>query len=96
VTLPATGRQLRRLEQRGLVTLEPDLSDRRVTRVRLTQAGMDVRGSIIADRKAAIRRAVRDVGGPEVVDGLQRLAVALGSATAPPAKISRRVKVAAR
>jgi DNA-binding MarR family transcriptional regulator len=36
VTLPATGRQLRRLERRGLVLLEPDQHDRRVTRVRLT------------------------------------------------------------
>ena len=31
VTLPATGRQLRRLEERGLLTLQPDALDRRVT-----------------------------------------------------------------
>ncbi len=72
VTLPATGRQLRRLAHRGLVVLEPDGRDRRVTRVRLTDAGLTVRARIIGERRAAIgrsvaeltltRSAVRDVG----------------------------------
>ncbi len=63
VTLPATGRQLRRLEQRGLVTLARDPHDRRVTRVRLTEAGISARESIVADRRAIIGEAMRDIRG---------------------------------
>lgn len=51
VTLPATGRLLRRLEQRGLVGLSPDDVDRRATRARLTPAGRDVRESILRYRR---------------------------------------------
>ena len=47
VTLPATGRLLRRLEQRGLVGLTPDAADRRATRARLAPAGREVRDSIL-------------------------------------------------
>jgi DNA-binding MarR family transcriptional regulator len=78
VTLPATGRQLRRLERRGLVALEPDGRDRRVTRVRLTASGLEVRRSIIAGRRAAIEHLVADVRlGRDVVESVGRIADAL-------------------
>jgi DNA-binding MarR family transcriptional regulator len=51
VTLPATGRQLRRLERRGLVELETDEVDRRATRARLTPAGRDVHDAILGYRR---------------------------------------------
>jgi DNA-binding MarR family transcriptional regulator len=51
VTLPATGRQLRRLERRGLVELATDEVDRRATRARLTPAGRDVRDAIVRYRR---------------------------------------------
>jgi DNA-binding MarR family transcriptional regulator len=54
VTLPATGRQLRRLERRGMLVLEPDQRDRRVTRARLTDAGIAARDSIIEQRRRRI------------------------------------------
>jgi DNA-binding MarR family transcriptional regulator len=78
VTLPATGRQLRRLEQRGLLVLEPDRSDRRVTRARLSGEGARVRASIMADRRAAIASALEgSVLDRGVIDALRRLAAAL-------------------
>jgi DNA-binding MarR family transcriptional regulator len=55
VTLPATSRLLRRLEQRGFVTLATDEVDRRATRARLTPAGEEVRAAILAYRGAALR-----------------------------------------
>ncbi len=58
VTLPATGRQLRRLQQRGFLTLEPDRLDRRVTRARLTEPGAAVRDSIMASRRSMIADAI--------------------------------------
>lgn len=78
VTRPATGRQLHRMEQRGIVALETDAHDRRVTRVRLTDAGLEARESIMADRRAAITAALRevDVHGDVVIE-LQRVAAAL-------------------
>lgn len=61
VTLPATSRQLRRMEERGLLTLDRDAHDRRVTRARLTETGESLRAAIVADRRAAITNAVRDL-----------------------------------
>jgi DNA-binding MarR family transcriptional regulator len=54
VTLPATSRQLRRLERRGLVTVTPDELDRRVAIACLTAEGQRARASVIAHRKAMI------------------------------------------
>jgi DNA-binding MarR family transcriptional regulator len=86
VTLPATGRQLRRLERRGLVLLEPDQHDRRVTRVRLTDAGLDARASIMSARR---QRLATLVGRPpagrapsaRLLAGLEELAMSLDSST---------------
>jgi DNA-binding MarR family transcriptional regulator len=81
VTRPATGRQLRRLEQRGLITLETDAQDRRVTRARLTDAGISARASIVDDRRASIAAALVDL---DLDDGhlveLDRVATALETA----------------
>ena len=54
VTLPATSRLLRRLERRGLTTLGSDMTDRRATRVRLTERGHGIRSAILARRRAAL------------------------------------------
>lgn len=56
VTLPATSRLLRRLERRGLTTLRADSTDRRATRVRLTERGHGIRTAILAQRRAAIEQ----------------------------------------
>jgi DNA-binding MarR family transcriptional regulator len=83
VTLPATSRQLRRMEERGLLTLEPDGHDRRVTRARLTEAGISARASIIVDRRTSIAAAIGDLRtDPDLVGGLVRIAAALETAEA--------------
>lgn len=58
VTLPATSRQLRRLELRGLVSLHTDERDRRAVRCRLTEAGTTVRREVMARRRAALADAL--------------------------------------
>jgi DNA-binding MarR family transcriptional regulator len=55
VTLPATGRLLRRLERRGLTALSVDELDRRATRARLTERGRAARETILAHRRAVLR-----------------------------------------
>ncbi|MEX1173892.1 MAG: MarR family transcriptional regulator [Chloroflexota bacterium] len=78
VTLPATGRQLHRLAERGLLVLEPDARDRRVTRARLTEAGVAARTSIMGDRRARIAEGIAGVQpGADTVRDLERLAEAL-------------------
>ncbi|HEV8404245.1 MAG TPA: MarR family transcriptional regulator [Candidatus Limnocylindrales bacterium] len=78
VTLPATGRQLRRLEQRGFLTLEPDAFDRRVTRARLTRKGLSVRNAIIAERRDRIIGVLEALQlGPSVTRSVARIAIAL-------------------
>ena len=54
VTLPATSRQLRRLERRGLVEVYPDASDRRASRARLTSTGAQAYEAIVTYRRAYI------------------------------------------
>lgn len=60
-TLPTTSRRLRRLERRGLLTLERDEEDRRATRARLTDAGAKLRTSVLAYRRDEIRAMVSEV-----------------------------------
>jgi DNA-binding MarR family transcriptional regulator len=79
VTLPATGRLLRRLERRGLVMLARDPSDRRATRARLTGYGRDVRAAILEHRREALREMVGRLGlagDPGVRGALADLAAA--------------------
>jgi DNA-binding MarR family transcriptional regulator len=71
VTLPATSRQLRRLERRGLIAIRPHERDRRAVSVELTQAGERVRRTIVKHRVAAIRDATRDVAVSD--EGLAQL-----------------------
>jgi DNA-binding MarR family transcriptional regulator len=54
VTLPATSRQLRRLERRGLITVRQDERDRRASLASLTPEGRAARASIIEYRRARI------------------------------------------
>jgi DNA-binding MarR family transcriptional regulator len=56
VTLPATGRQVRRLERRGLVSVRPDERDRRAARASLTDDGRAVLEAIRALRRSEIAR----------------------------------------
>jgi DNA-binding MarR family transcriptional regulator len=61
VTLPATGRLLRRLERRGLTSLTADADDRRATRVRLTTRGHEIRSAILAHRRVVLDRIAADL-----------------------------------
>lgn len=73
VTLPATGRLLRRLERRGLLSLATDPDDRRATRARLTEEGRAVVHDILEHRRSALRRvaaAVTGGGTEDLADGL--------------------------
>ncbi len=54
VTVPATSRQLRRLEQRGLIWTAPDEHDRRAVRVGLSAAGLAARDAILGYRRERI------------------------------------------
>ena len=81
VTLPATSRQLHRLERRGLVTVTRDERDRRAAVARLTVEGERARASIIADRKALIVAAATPLeSDPAMRRELARVAEALGRA----------------
>jgi DNA-binding MarR family transcriptional regulator len=66
VTLPATSRQLRRLERRGLVILRRDERDRRAARIQLTAGGLATRAAILAFRRRLIADAVSRVPVTEV------------------------------
>lgn len=57
VTLPATSRQLRRLERKGLVTVRRDERDGRASLASLTPVGRAARASIIEYRRARIVEA---------------------------------------
>jgi DNA-binding MarR family transcriptional regulator len=70
VTVPATGRLLRRLERRGLVALATDERDHRATRVRLTPRGAEVRASIIEFRWTALEAVASTIDGADGADGV--------------------------
>jgi DNA-binding MarR family transcriptional regulator len=78
VTLPATSRQLRRLERRGLVDVSRDELDRRATRVRLTRLGRSARDDVISYRRRRIAQAAASLDlDPAMVTQLARIADAL-------------------
>jgi DNA-binding MarR family transcriptional regulator len=58
VSAPSASRLLRRLEDRGLISLERDATDRRFVRVRLTEAGMAARSHVTERRRVLIRDAL--------------------------------------
>ncbi len=81
VTLPATGRLLRRLERRGLLALETDPDDRRATRARLTEAGQATRDAILAFRRRMLTDVAHAVTSPrhrDLASGLAAIAAQLG------------------
>lgn len=63
-SLPTTSRLLRRLERRGLLTLERDEQDRRATRARLTETGALLRSAVLAYRRAQIALVVDQAPPP--------------------------------
>jgi DNA-binding MarR family transcriptional regulator len=67
-TLSATSRLLRRLEDRGLLTLERDERDRRATRARLTDEGRRIRQAVLAWRRQKIADITSDVVVPPEVE----------------------------
>lgn len=58
VSAPSASRLLRRLEDRGLIELQRDATDRRFMRVRLTEAGQAARSHVIERRRVLIRDAL--------------------------------------
>lgn len=68
VTLPATGRLLRRLERRGLLAMATDPEDRRATRAQLTEEGRGVVRDILEHRRGGLRRVAAAVAGGGPVD----------------------------
>jgi DNA-binding MarR family transcriptional regulator len=79
VTLPATSRQLHRLERRGLVEVRPDDVDRRASRACLTEAGRLAYDAIIGYRRASIERIVAPFeADPALRVRLSRIAQAFG------------------
>jgi DNA-binding MarR family transcriptional regulator len=78
VTLPATSRQLRRLQRRGLVDVSRDERDRRATRVRLTDLGQAARDDVISFRRERIAEAAASLDlDPTMASPLARIAEAL-------------------
>jgi len=80
VTLPATGRLLRRLERRGLTALTVDDLDRRATRARLTDRGRTVRETILAHRREVLREIAAALTPAErlrIESGLRAIAAGL-------------------
>jgi DNA-binding MarR family transcriptional regulator len=78
--LPSTSRLLRRLERRGLLTLERDEQDRRATRARLTSAGAELRSSVLAYRRNEISAMVQKVKPASASDRTLRDLAALFNA----------------
>ena len=75
VTVPATSRLLRRLAQRGLVSLAPDPRDARATMCRLTQRGLELREAVITNRRSLLREiATRAVLSTRDINVITRLA----------------------
>lgn len=78
VTLPATSRQLRRLERRGLVDVTRDQRDRRATRVRLTYLGRSARDDVISFRRGKLAQVAAALDlDPAIGTQLDRIADAL-------------------
>ena len=83
VTLPATSRQLRRLERRGLLEVGPDEVDHRATRARLTRAGRRARTAILSYRRAGLEQATsRFTPAAATLRDLARLVAALEESNA--------------
>lgn len=78
--VPTTSRLVQRLERRGLVVGQRDETDRRATRVRLTEAGGQIRGAIVDRRRQLVRDALAartDALSAELGGGLDEIGAAL-------------------
>ncbi|HEX8939677.1 MAG TPA: MarR family winged helix-turn-helix transcriptional regulator [Candidatus Limnocylindrales bacterium] len=89
LALPSASRLVRRLVRRGLVTIAPDARDRRRTLVRLTPAGIRLRGDLLTARRELVGRLLAD--GPEPLPShplaaLESIADRLAASAAAPAQ----------
>jgi DNA-binding MarR family transcriptional regulator len=82
ITSPATGRLLKRMQQRGLLTLDTDERDRRATLARLTPQGERIRVAIVAYRRRALQ-SIADGVPAEAQEELTRAAVTISLGFAP-------------
>jgi len=81
VTLPATSRQLRRLQRRGLVIVRRDERDARASLASLTAEGRTARAAIVEYRRARIQKAAASFEtSPTLRRELDRIADALDAA----------------
>ena len=69
MSLPSASRLARRLERHGPVTSERDEHDRRVTRLRATHAGLELRDAVVRHRREAVARLLRDRQVPRDLSG---------------------------
>jgi len=82
ITSPATGRLLRRLQQRGLITLSTDDDDRRATVARMSPLGEQTRAAIVDYRKRALHSLAEGMPTDERGE-LARAAAVISDAFAP-------------
>ena len=79
--------QLRRMEERGLITREDCVDDARGTMVRLTDKGFEVVAATAPGQVETVRRVMIDLLGPDEMDQLttiaERVAGAAGYAHLP-------------
>lgn len=87
-TLPRLSHVVRRLEARGLVERSTDPSDRRVTRARITDAGMALVVEVAPSHVEHVREHVIDALTPEQVDQLSAIADALVARLDPEGRMS--------
>ena len=82
VTLPATSRQLHRLESRGLIQFTEHPRDRRSLQVGVTAAGESLRAAVLAFRR---RRLVDIIERLELSPGIERALAEVADALQSPA-----------
>ncbi|MEV4620306.1 MarR family transcriptional regulator [Asanoa sp. NPDC049573] len=79
--------QLRRMEQRGLITREDCVDDARGTMVRLTEQGYEITVTAAPGQVSTVRRVLVDLLDPREIDQLtaiaERVAAAAGYAHLP-------------
>lgn len=69
MSLPSASRLARRLERHGLATSQRDEQDRRVTLLRATAAGLELRDTVVRHRRDAMARLLRDRRLPKDLEG---------------------------
>jgi len=76
-------RLVTRLSRRGLVDARKDGQDRRVTRVTITDDGLEIRETVLARRREMLADVLAEAGplGPDVEAALERIGSAFGRYT---------------